>query len=102
MTKRLGTMRRSALPGTALLVFLVMPCRSGAATLHVPSEFATVQAAFAASAGGDTILVAAGTWTGEGNRDLEFPAHAIVLRSESGRDATMIDCEAATGLVSDC
>ena len=67
-------------------------------TLHVPSEeYPTIQAAIDASADGDTILVAPGTYKGYGNRDLYIQGRSIVLKSELGPELTVIDCEGSTG-----
>jgi len=46
----------------------------------------------AASTGG-AVLVAHGTYTGPGNRDLDFGCKAIAVRSENGPDVTVIDCQ---------
>jgi len=46
---------------------------------------------------GDTVLVANGTYTGSGNRDIEMRGKKIVLRSENGPANTVIDCEGGTG-----
>jgi len=62
-------------------------------TLHVPSGYATIQAALTAAASGDTVLVAPGTYVGSGNKDLDFAGKSIVLRSSGGAAATVIDCE---------
>ncbi|KPK67556.1 hypothetical protein AMJ82_10435 [candidate division TA06 bacterium SM23_40] len=43
---------------------------------------------------GDTVLVADGTYTGDGNRDIDFYGKAIVVMSENGPEATIIDCQA--------
>jgi hypothetical protein len=48
----------------AVSLCLVMAVPVGAATLNVPSTYATVQLAIDASSPGDTIVVAAGTYTG--------------------------------------
>ena len=64
-----------------------------AASLHVPADYPTIQAALDAARVADTVLVAAGTYRGDGNRDLDFRGKDLVLRSEKGRDATWIDCE---------
>ncbi|MBN2170037.1 MAG: hypothetical protein JW819_01795 [Candidatus Krumholzibacteriota bacterium] len=61
---------------------------------HVPAEYANLQAAIDACAAGDTVLVASGTYTGAGNRDLDFGGTNLVLRSVTGAAATIIDCEA--------
>jgi hypothetical protein len=42
---------------------------------------------------GDTVLVADGTYTGDGNRDIDFLGKAIVVMSENGPEVTIIDCE---------
>ena len=47
----------------------------------------TVQAGIDSSVNGDTVLVAPGTY----NEDLDFLGKDIVLKSEQGRDATVLD-----------
>ena len=41
----------------------------------------------------DTVEVAAGTYVGDNNKNLDFGGMDIVLRSAAGPDATIIDCE---------
>jgi len=41
---------------------------------------------------GDTILIAPGTYRGEGNRDLSMPDKSITLKSENGPATTIFDC----------
>jgi hypothetical protein len=53
----------------------------------------TIQAGIDVSTHGDTVLVADGTYKGDGNRDIDFGGRAITLRSEHGADSTVIDCE---------
>ncbi|MFP4460457.1 MAG: C10 family peptidase [Candidatus Zixiibacteriota bacterium] len=65
-------------------------------TVRVPDDFATIQEAIDSSWSGDTIIVADGTYTGDGNRDIEFGGKAIYLRSENGPDVTILDAEAAS------
>ena len=62
-------------------------------TLHVPAQYSDIQSAITASVDGDTILVADGTYTGTGNRNISFQGKNIVLMSENGSDDTIIDCE---------
>lgn len=68
-------MPRSALVVSLLVLF---PTTVPAATLHVPLDHATIQAALDAAGDGDEVVVAAGIWSA----NLVFPPRAVVLRSE--------------------
>ena len=63
------------------------------ATICVPLQFPTIQSAINASSNGDTIIVMDGTHTGDGNRDIDFNGRAITLKSVSGPESCIIDCE---------
>jgi hypothetical protein len=63
------------------------------AKLRVPSEYQTIQEAVNAALNGDTIFIADGVYTGEGNRDVDFLGKAITVRSENGPQNCIIDCE---------
>lgn len=65
--------------------------------LHVPSEFPTIQAAINAATSGDTVLVAPGTYTGVGNRDIHLKSGVVVQGAET--DVTIIDCEGSSRAV---
>jgi len=58
-----------------------------------PADFNTIQAAIDNANDGDTALVAPGTYTGEGNRDIDFKGNAITVRSEDGPTTCIIDCQ---------
>ncbi|MBN1511757.1 MAG: S8 family serine peptidase, partial [Phycisphaerae bacterium] len=61
--------------------------------LRVPGVYATIQAAIDDAGNGETVWVADGTYTGEGNMDLDFRGKAITLRSENGPLGCIIDCQ---------
>ena len=66
---------------------------AAATTWYVPTQYRRIQAAIDAAAGGDTVLVSDGMYTGRGNRDIDFGGKAVVVMSETGPRATIIDCE---------
>jgi hypothetical protein len=55
--------------------------------------FATIQHGVVSALTGDTVLVHPGTYTGPGNRDIDFHGKDIVLMSEAGPEVTIIDCQ---------
>jgi hypothetical protein len=63
-------------------------------TIRVPQNFATIQAAIDAAGDGDVIELAAGTYRGPGNRDIDFQGKAITVRGAAGAaNETILDCE---------
>ncbi len=62
--------------------------------LRVPSpDYPTIQAAIDAAVDYDMVLVADGTYTDHGNRNISFRGKAITVRSENGPNNCIIDCQ---------
>ena len=77
----------------ALVGLLALCGPSLAGELLVPDEYLTIQAAIDAAVDGDVIIVADDTYTGTGNKNLDFGGRAITVRSENGPEFTIIDCQ---------
>jgi len=75
--------------------------RTGATVYTIRADgfgtYATIQDAIDVSVSGDTILLTNGTYTGAGNRDIDFGGRGIVVVSESGPDMCTIDCGGSVG-----
>jgi len=61
---------------------------------------ATIQAAIKTATNGDTVMVLPGTYTGVGNRDIDFGGKAITVQGSDPNvpavvAATIIDCQAS-------
>ena len=77
-----------------LFVLLVLPFGSPlAGIINVPDDQATIQDGIDAALTGDTVLIANGTYSGDGNRDIDFGGKEIVVTSANGAEVTFVDCE---------
>jgi autotransporter-associated beta strand protein len=77
-----------------------------AATIHVSTTgndstgsgqayapFATIQKGIFSAQEGDTVLVASGTYTGEGNRNINLSGKAITVKSAAGPKSVILDLQ---------
>jgi hypothetical protein len=78
-----------------VLLPLLIPGLAHTDTLHVPGEYPTIQAGVDAAEPGDTVLVAAGNYSGPGNRYIEFFGKDVSVISAAGPELTVIDGDLA-------
>jgi hypothetical protein len=80
------------------VLLLATLCLPAFAATHIvkpdgTGDFPTIQVAIDAAGNGDTILLADGVFTGDGNRDIEYRGKVITVRSQSGNpEECIIDC----------
>ena len=60
--------------------------------IYVPGQFPIIQEAIDRCWDGGTVWVADGVYTGDGNRDLDFHGKAVRVKSETGPENCIIDC----------
>jgi hypothetical protein len=75
-------MSRSA--STSVSILLALVGAASADVLNVPADYPTIQEAIDAATDGDVVLVADDTYTGDGNRDLDFGGKAITVEGNAG------------------
>ncbi len=81
------------LPEPARVLHVDAIAASGGDGLSWPTAYSNLQAAIDDANDGDTVLVAPGTYTGDGNRDIDFKGKAITVKSEQGPETCFIDCQ---------
>lgn len=90
--------RHAFLSGISAISWFLLICGPVYATIiTVEHGQTTIQAGIDAAVNGDTVIVTDGTYTGDGNRDLDFNGKSILLKSQNGAAATIIDCEGTAG-----
>jgi len=76
-----------------LFILIYLTGIASAVTIHVPAEYLTIQQGINAAGEGDTVLIADGIYTGDGNKNLDFRGTNLVLMSENGPSTCKIDCQ---------
>lgn len=80
---------------TLFLVSILLSSAAYSATLHVPSEYSTIQKAVDAAVDGDEVLVAPGTY----NENVRIENKKVHLTSEEGPESTFIYGDYSSGPV---
>ncbi|MCD4654569.1 hypothetical protein K8T06_11650 [bacterium] len=75
------------------IIGILFPTLAFSGIINVPADQPTIQAGINAAVDGDIVLVADGTYSGDGNRDIDFNGKAISVMSENGAENCVIDCE---------
>ena len=84
---------RSHIINTLLITTILLTFNTAfAAVHHVPGDHPTIQTAMDVAFTGDTVLVADGTYSGPGNQNLDFSGKELLITSENGAAACIIDC----------
>ena len=84
---------------TSIVATLVLAGTSFAATINVPADYTTIQAAVNAAQDGDEILVAPGTYTGTGDWVINPLGKPITIRASGTPEETILDGEGARRVV---
>lgn len=58
-----------------------------------PADFNKIQAAVDDANNGDVVVVQPGTYTGAGNRDIDFKGKVITVRGDGGAEYCIVDCQ---------
>ncbi|OXU16186.1 right-handed parallel beta-helix repeat-containing protein [Sedimentisphaera salicampi] len=69
--------------------------------INVPEDYPTIQQAVDAAQDGQTVQIAPGTYSGEGNVNIDLLGKAITVRGAKGPRATVIDCSVIMPAVED-
>ena len=86
---------------TFILIWLLLTIPCQAKIIYVdddgPADFNNIRAAIDDANNGDTVVVADGRYTGQGNRDIDFLGKAIIVRSKNGPERCIVDCNGSEG-----
>ena len=106
--RRLGFLPRTLLLLGLLLVGHCAPAQASVTAGHTyyvaltgsdanpgtaSQPFLTIQRGVNAAVNGDTVIVEDGTYSGAGNRDIDFGGRNITVTSQNGAASTILDCQ---------
>jgi len=79
---------------TITVIIFLIPIVGFSSIIHIPGDYPTIQAGIDSAGDGDTILIADGTYSGQGNIGIEWDANTkhLLIMSENGHDNCVIDC----------
>ncbi len=82
-----------------LIALVALPCRARIITVDddAPADFTTIQAAINDANDGDIVVIQPGTYTGDGNRDIDFLGKAVVVTSTDPNDSNTVAATIISG-----
>jgi len=72
---------------TIVAIFMCIPTLAFSVTIHIPTDYPTIQQGIDAAKGGDTVIVEPGTYVGP----IDFKGKAIKVMSSTCAKNTVID-----------
>jgi len=76
-----------------LLFFVYIPNILFCKQIYVPDDYQSIQSAIDNSNHGDTVIIRNGTYSGEGNFNINFNSKRITVQSESNYQNCIVDCQ---------
>ena len=74
-------------------------CLCHASVVRVPEDYPNIQAGIDATVDGDTVVVADGLYTGEGNSEIDLKGKAIRVRSANGPEMCILEYSEGNGFI---